>query len=151
MRNSQRGYTLLELMIVLVLVAILTTGAYVSYSAYAERARISRAIADLGEIHLAIQEYLTNKNAGYPATLAELGLDNIVDPWGNPYRYLVVEGLADNAAVRKDEHSMPINRRYDIYSMGKDGDTGSLLSSAAGRDDVVMAGDGAYFGLGEDF
>ena len=151
MTNSQQGYTLIELMIVIVLVAILATGAYVSYSAYAERARIARAIADLGEIHLAIQQYLTNENAGYPATLAELGLDNMVDPWGNPYRYRVVEGLADETAARKDENSVPINRRYDIYSMGKDGESATPLNTTPGKDDVVMAGDGAYFGLAEDY
>ena len=151
MRISQQGYTLLELMIVIVLVAILTTGAYVSYSAFTERARIARAIADLGEIHLAIQKHLTDENGDYPAALAELGVENLVDPWGNPYQYLVVEGLADNGAVRKDKDSVPVNQRYDIYSMGKDGGTATPLTSTLGADDVVMAGDGSYFGLGKDF
>ena len=151
MRYPQKGYTLLELMIVIALVAILTAGAYASYSAYAERARISKAIADLGEIHIAIQKYLTNENRGYPANLAELDVDNLTDPWGNPYQYLVVEGLVDNGAVRKDKDSVPINQTYDIYSMGRDGETASPLTSTLGEDDVVMAGDGAYFGLGKDF
>ena len=78
-------------------------------------------------------------------------MDNLTDPWGDPYQYLVVEGLVDNGAVRKDKDSVPINQTYDIYSMGKDGETASPLTSTLGEDDVVMAGDGAYFGLGKDF
>lgn len=138
-------------MIVVVLVAILTTGAYASYSVFAERARVARAIADLGEIHIAIHRYLTDENRDYPASLAELGLESLTDPWGNPYQYLVVEGVIDDGPVRKDENLVPVNQHYDIYSMGRDGQTASPLNSDAGEDDVVMAGDGAYFGLGRDF
>jgi general secretion pathway protein G len=151
MKILQRGYTLLELMIVVVLVGILTTGAFVSYRAYIERARNAQAIGDLGEIHIAIQNFLTIENRGYPANLAELELDNLIDPWGNPYQYLVVEGLVDLGPARKDQNLLPVNLRYDIYSMGKDGQTSAPLNSSIGEDDVVMAGDGAYFGLGKNF
>ena len=74
-----------------------------------------------------------------------------LSPWGNPYQYLVVEGLGNNGAVRKDKKLVPVNRHYDVYSMGKDGVTASPFTSTLGRDDVVLAGDGSYFGLAEDF
>ena len=111
----------------------------------------ARAISEIGEIHIAIQKFLLTENRGYPANLAELGLDNLNDPWGNQYRYLVVEGLGNNGAVRKDENLVPVNRQYDVYSMGKDGVTASPFTSTLGRDDVVLAGDGSYFGLAQDF
>ena len=78
-------------------------------------------------------------------------MNNLNDPWGNPYQYLVVEGLGNNGAVRKDENLVPVNQHYDVYSMGKDGVTASPFTSTLGRDDVVLAGDGSYFGLAEDF
>jgi general secretion pathway protein G len=148
--NRQQGITLIELMVVIVIMSILGTAATAIYTGYAERARVSRAIADIGEIHIALQKYLTNENRGYPATLAEAGLGDMVDPWGNPYQYLVVAGRADNGPVRKDKNSVPANSQYDIYSMGPDGLTETPFTSVAGRDDVVIANDGAYFGIAED-
>ncbi len=151
MKKEQHGFTLLELMIAVVLVGMLTTTAVSIYSGIADRARAARAIGAIGEIHMAIQKFLLVENRGYPANLAELGLDNLNDPWGNPYQYLVVEGLGNNGAVRKDKNLVPVNRQYDVYSMGKDGVTASPFTSTLGRDDVVLAGDGSYLGLAEDF
>ncbi len=151
MKKEQHGFTLLELMIAVVLVGMLTTTAVSIYSGIADRARAGRAISQIGEIHISIQKFLLTENRGYPANLAELGLDNLIDPWGNPYQYLVVEGLGNNGAVRKDKNLVPVNRQYDVYSMGKDGVTASPFTSRLGRDDVVIAGDGSYLGLAEDF
>ncbi len=151
MKKEQRGFTLLELLVAIVLVGILTVTAVSAYTGFIERARVAGAIGDIGEIHIAIQKFLLVENRGYPANLAELALNNLNDPWGNPYQYLVVEGLGNNGAVRKDKNLVPVNRHYDVYSMGKDGVTASPFTSTLGRDDVVLAGDGSYFGLAEDF
>ena len=151
MNRQQRGYTLLELVAAVMILGILSAMAVAAYNQYVERARVARAISDIGNIHLAIQEYLTKERRGYPESLAELGLDNLIDPWGNPYKYLVVNGLGNNGAVRKDKNMIPVNRSYDVYSMGKDGDSASPFNSTVGGDDVVLAGDGTYFGLAADF
>jgi general secretion pathway protein G len=105
----------------------------------------------IGNIHLKIQKFITNERQGYPTSLADLDLDNMIDPWGNPYQYLVVDGLGNNGAVRKDKNLIPVNKAYDVYSMGKDGKTASPFTSTVGQDDVVLAGDGTYFGLASDF
>ena len=151
MKKEQQGFTLLELMVAVVLVGILTVTAVSVYSGAVQKARIAGAVGDIGEIHIAIQKFLLTENRGYPANLAELDLDNVIDPWGNPYQYLVVDGLDNNGAVRKDENLVPVNRGYDVYSMGKDGVTATPFTSTLGRDDVVLAADGGYFGLAEDF
>ena len=151
MKKEQQGFTLLELMVAVVLVGILTVTAVSVYSGAVQKARIAGAVGDIGEIHIAIQKFLLTENRGYPANLVELDLDNVIDPWGNPYQYLVVDGLDNNGAVRKDENLVPVNRGYDVYSMGKDGVTATPFTSTLGRDDVVLAADGGYFGLAEDF
>lgn len=151
MNRQQSGYSLLELIAAIAILGFLTSIAVAAYSQYAERARVARAISDIGNIHLEIQKYLTKERRGYPKSLADIGLDRLVDPWGNPYQYLVVDGLDNNGAVRKDKNLIPVNRSYDVYSMGKDGKSASPFTSTVGQDDVVLAGDGTYFGLAGDF
>ena len=86
-------------------------------------------------------------NNRYPVSLAEAGLGDLEDPWGNPYQYLVVFGRNDAGPVRKDNNLKPVNTGYDIYSMGPDGRTETPFTSTLGKDDIVMANDGDYFGL----
>ncbi len=151
MKTVQRGFSLLELMIALAVAGVLTMVAFPAYTGLTERARIAAAIGDIAEIHIAIQKFLLSENRDYPANLADLGLADLTDPWGNPYQYLVVDGLGNNGAVRKDKNMVPVNRQYDLYSTGKDGVTASPLTSTLSRDDVVLAGDGAYIGKAEAF
>jgi general secretion pathway protein G len=157
--RHQKGITFLELLITLFVAAILATFA-VSRFGNTEpncdspdarqsplmRSKISAAAADIGRIHLAASNFeLSNRR--YPADLAEIGLEGLTDPWGNPYQYLVVEGRTDMGPVRKDHNLFPVNRNYDIYSLGPDGGTATPFTSTVGKDDIVIANDGDYLGL----
>ena len=53
--------------------------------------------------------------------------------------------------MRRDKSTNPINTDFHLYSMGGDGATSRQLTSNTGRDDVVRANDGNYFGLGSNF
>ncbi len=77
----------------------------------------------------------------------------MIDPWGNPYRYLNIEALANPGvgAVRKDHNLIPINGDYDLYSMGKDGRSVSPITGSPGQDDILRAGNGGYVGLAGDY
>ena len=110
------------------------------------RAKIGQVSGDLGEIHMAISRFELSYSR-YPTNLAEVGMDQKRDPWGNPYQYLVVFGRNDVGPVRKDHNLKPVNTGYDIYSMGPDGTTASPFTSTGGKDDIVMANDGDHFGL----
>ena len=59
----------------------------------------------------------------------------------------MVFGRNDLGPVRKDHNLKPVNTGYDIYSVGPDGETASPFTSTGGKDDIVMASDGDYFGL----
>ena len=148
-RNS-RGATLLELMLALGLIGILSAIAIPAYGAYRQRADIARASADLRDLALRIQKYELN-NLSFPRSLADVDANDWVDPWGQPYRFLSFEGLRGRSAVRKDGRLNPINSDYDLYSMGPDGKTAAPLRSKAGRDDIVRAGNGMFYGLAEDY
>ena len=152
MHKKQHGFTLLELMTVLVLVGLLASIAYPIYSGFVDRARRTKVMGDMGQIQIALAKFLTDTNGALPVSLAAIGLDTLTDPWGNPYQYLKIENAGGGLGnARKNLGMVPVNSDYDLFSMGKDGAFESPLSSVSSRDDIVRAGNGGYMGLAKDF
>ena len=80
-----------------------------------------------------------------PADLEEIGFGSLLDSWGNPYRYLPVDG-APKGKLRKDHFMVPVNSDFDLYSMGPDGKSQAPFTAKASRDDIVRANNGQFFG-----
>jgi len=115
-----------------------------------DQARIARAVGDVHTIGTAVQEY-SLLNGKYPDTLADAGYASTVDPWGNPYQYLNFQDTKGNGAMRKDRFLVPINTFFDLYSMGKDGQSVSPLTAKQSQDDIIWANDGGYVGPASNF
>jgi general secretion pathway protein G len=75
----------------------------------------------------------------------------MVDPWGNAYGYTNFETVDGFGKNRKDKNLKPLNSHYDLYSIGRDGETATNLANSRAQDDVILALDGAFIGLGADF
>lgn len=60
-------------------------------------------------------------------------------------------GSGGEAKARKDRFLVPINTDFDLYSMGRDGESVPALTAAKSRDDVVRAANGAFIGLASKF
>src|SRR5262245_57374243 len=150
-RKASLGFTLLEMLLAVALVGILAAMSVSSYTKYVSRAKVHSAISDIGKLKLKIEQYALNHNGMPPATLTDIGAQNLKDPWGNPYEYLNFSGVSGNGQKRKDHNLVPINTQYDLYSKGADGDSVGPLTSAKSLDDVIMANDGAYIGLASDY
>lgn len=148
--RGSRGFTLLELMLAVVVTGTLATLAVSSYSSYMEQARVAQAEQDLTTIETRIALYQTSNNA-LPGSLAEIGEDTLLDPWGHPYRYLDFTGLKGKGQMRKDRNLVPINSDYDLYSAGQDGSTLPPLLAPVSHDDVIRANDGGFIGLASDY
>jgi general secretion pathway protein G len=122
-RNA-RGYTLLEIMVVVFIVGLLVTIVAPRIVGRTDEARHTKALADLASIGQALNLYRLD-NGLYPTTdqglvalverptsapvpkawRAEGYLDRVpLDPWGNPYVYVL---------------AMP--QRYTLKSLGSDG------------------------------
>jgi general secretion pathway protein G len=144
-----RGFTLLELLLVVTLVGLLAGVAVPAYRGYVQRAQEAQALADIGTLALGLKRWETNTGA-YPATLAAANLDGLTDPWGNPYRYLNMDG-ANVGDMRKDKNLIPINTDYDLYSMGPDGETSPALTAQNARDDIIRAANGSFFGRASEY
>ncbi len=148
---SQRAFTLLELLVVIAIIGITSTIAVPSYREYIDRADVAQAIADIYRIDVAMATYETAFNGRLPNSLADIGMDGLLDPWENPYQYFNISTATGVGQLRKDHNLVPINSDYDLYSMGKDGMSVSPLTAAPSRDDIVRAGNGRFVGKATDF
>lgn len=149
--GARSGFTLIEIAIVLIIVALLVKIALPSYADYRDKASVAQAKGDLRDMEIRINQHYADHRA-FPATLADIGKADLLDPWKHPYRYLDVTDIKKTKGqARKDKNLVPINSDYDLYSMGKDGETAAPLTAQASRDDIIRANDGRFLGLGSEY
>ena len=108
MKKHRKGFTLIELMAVIVILGILTTIVVVNVAPFLQRANFEKVRADLAQIEKALETY-SFQHYSYPTT--DQGLEALIippngiknpnlfppdgylssipqDPWGNEYLYL---------------------------------------------------------------
>ncbi|MGA4634728.1 type II secretion system major pseudopilin GspG [Pseudomonas solani] len=128
-KRSQAGFTLIEIMVVVVILGVLAALVVPQIMSRPDQAKVTAARADINAIAMALDIYKLD-NHGYPGT--QQGLDALVskptgspparnwnpdgylkrlpvDPWGNPYQF-ITPGSQGNA--------------YDLFSFGADGRAG---------------------------
>jgi len=148
--RSQVGFTLLELLISIGIIFLLMSLALPSYGNYVDRTNNVLAAKDIVMIELMIERFYLDNN-GYPTSLADIGYENMTDPWGNTYEYLRFDEDTKRGEMRKDKNLVPVNDDFDLYSKGKNGTTSKPFTSAPGRDDIVRANNGRFVGLASDY
>ena len=126
-RRPARGFTLIEIMVVVVIIGLLAAVIVPQVVSKVDEARVAKAKEDIQSLETALTEYRLD-NSTYPTT--EEGLKALVkqpndpsvthwhgpyvqrlsqDPWGRPYQY-----------VYPGTHGLP----YDLYTLGPDGQLG---------------------------
>jgi len=149
-RKHSRGFTLVELLIAMAIILTISAIAVPNLMAAIDQARIARAVGDIDAIEDDIAAYQTIYGV-LPDDLSQIGDANYLDPWGNPYQYLNHSTMKDNGQPRKDKFLKPLNSDYDLYSMGKDGQSSPPLQAKPSQDDVIRAANGDYVGLAANF
>ncbi len=149
-QQKRRGFTLVELVIVMTLMGLVTAVALPGYNDFLDERNNAEAAKDIMLIDQAIHRYWVDM-LEFPPSLAAVGMDGMEDPWGNAYIYYKFDENTKKADKRKDKNLNPVNAFYDLYSMGKDEDTHRNFGSNTGKDDIVRANDGRYIGLADDY
>lgn len=123
--RAAKGFSLLEIMAVLTIMAMAMGGVAVGVMGYIDKAKVKQAKMDIKNIGNGLDLYKTEFN-NYPD--GDDGLQKLVDekilkekrvpkdPWGNEYIY-IFPGTNNSDS-------------FDLYSFGKDGKDG-------GEDDIV--------------
>lgn len=98
--RKEKGFTLVELMVVIIILAVLTAIAVPSYMALRNRARVAAAQSEMQNIATALELYNADNDAypltaAYPAALQPnyMTIVPTTDPWGvNSYTYVSAAG-----------------------------------------------------------
>lgn len=117
--NANGGFTLIELILVTVIIAILAGMVTLTFGGRAEEARFRAALGDIKSYQTAIDLFALDHNDKFPEQLDDLVNDPKrdyirdlnTDPWGNYYVYL-----------NPGEYH---TSSYDLFSMGPDGEEGT--------------------------
>ena len=83
MKTLQKGFTLIELMIVVAIIAILAAIAIPQYQTYVIRSQVTRAIGEAGDMKVAVEDCLNNGGItwGTPASCVDTsGSSDILSP-----------------------------------------------------------------------
>ena len=148
--GDNRAFTLLELLIVMAIMITLAAMGIPAFADAIEVAYVGRAMGDIRTLQTEITRYEVQLGK-LPDLLQEVGVTDMLDPWGNPYQYLNFDNVNGQGPKKRDKFLVPLNSTYDLYSMGKDGNTSTALTANASQDDIVRANDGAYVGLASQY
>ena len=107
--NFKPGFTLIELMAVIVILGILASVVAINVNPFLQRANYEKIRADMTQLEKALEVYRLNELT-YPTTEQSIPLD----PWGREYLYLY-PGTKSN---------------YDLFTYGSDGIEGGSGENA---------------------
>lgn len=84
--SKQKGFTIVELLIVVVVIAILAAITIVAYNGIRDRTEQSAQASSLSQASKKLRTYAIENNGSYPATIASVGFEN---HQGTTYNYQV--------------------------------------------------------------
>lgn len=151
--KNNSGFTLLELLISLAIVAMLATIAIGSFAKFKDMARVARCCEEIRSLEREIVAYTTEKNE-LPPDLAAINRQDLKDPWGNPYHYYPAAlpiGPTSFGPNNRLGTAGTINSDFDLYSLGLKGSFDPSINADDSQDDIIRANDGSFVGQAKDY
>ncbi len=124
-RNRHSGFTLLELLVVLVILGLLAGYVAPKYFSQVGKSEVTTAQAQIGALEKALDQYRID-TGHYPTTeqgLAALNAKPAEEPrWGGPY---LKKAVPNDPWGKPYQYRMPgEHSEVDVFSMGRDGAPG---------------------------
>ena len=133
-RSAEHGFTLVELMVVIVIIGLLATIVAINVIPATDTARVEKAKADIATIEQALEQYRLD-NLSYPAQTD--GLQALINPpasLAQPQRYRrggYIKKLPQDPWGRAYNYVVPGRKgAFDISSLGADGQPGGESENA---------------------
>lgn len=124
--NRQKGFTIVELLIVIVVIAILAAITIVAYNGIQERARASAVSSALNQANKKITVWQVDNPGQYPADLASAGITNTgsvsfqytVDNSTNPPTYCMTATTSSTSYKASSSATTPVSGGCPGHSQG---------------------------------
>ncbi len=144
--KSQKGFTIVELLIVVVVIAILAAISIAAYNGIQNRAKVSGLVSDLAQITKAVETYkVTSATSQYPASLSVVNGVNASNP-NLTYLYNSNEGvycieLANGSLIYSvDQKRAPREGRCALNGLIAWLPMNETSNEVAGNNTVTVAG-----------
>lgn len=127
-RSAARGFTLVELLLVLIILALIGGLVLPNIIGRAEGAKVKAASSQIDRLSMAVETYYMDTNA-FPDTLDQLVDNNSgVSGWNGPY---VKRSILKDPWNREYVYQYPGEKgQFDIMSLGADGQPGGEENDA---------------------
>ncbi len=139
MRGGEKGFTLIELMIVVVIIGILASIAIPNFAAMQDRAKEGATKTNMHTLQLAAEDYAVQNDAKYASDCADVAVLAPNSMLPNPFSHLNGPGVAweDRASIWAAPTAVPgivsyadsINAMYNIKGFGKNSTLNLVLST----------------------
>lgn len=146
--QNEKGFTLIELIVVSGILGVLVTLAIPSYAYIKTRVKVATTASELSGLQTEIIAY-NLENGTFPNSLNDVNTGILLDPYGRPYQYLRID--TNPGLERENGFGAALNSDFDVYSLGVDGLSSQAVDDPDSLDDIVRGSDGGFFGLGMNF
>lgn len=119
-RRSRAGFTLIEILLVVVIIGILAGIALPKLSGHTRKAEITKARAEIENIGTALSQFELDMGE-FPKSIRELVASPGNDRWNGPY---LTKGMPSDPWKRAYVYACPGQhnpKTYDLMSLGPDG------------------------------
>lgn len=144
--RSEKGFTMVEMMVVLIIIAVLIAGGVKFYLGYIENAKVTKAKAQISTMQAALDTYFA-ENGLYPTDITADGLKSkmlnaglivteviptngtagkdgtlsVTDPWGATSNYLYRSSIGASYFVRSGSNNVQNQNNTAVYGNGSTG------------------------------